>query len=70
VAALAEQHGFETGWDIPANMQRFLEGQIDTLYRVWLATGDIGVAHRPHRDLGWLFQERAAIEAEILHRTA
>jgi hypothetical protein len=51
-------------------MQRFFVGQIDNLYRAWLETGDIGVAHRPHRDLGWLFQHRAAIEAELVHRAA
>jgi hypothetical protein len=52
-------------------MRRFFEGQIDNLYRAWLETGGLGsFASRPDYQIGWLFQERAALEARILDRAA
>jgi hypothetical protein len=71
VSVLVEQHGFDPHWEIPANMRRFFGAQIDNLYQAWLDTGDIGrTIPRPHPHLGWLFAERAALEARILHRAA
>jgi hypothetical protein len=71
VAVIAEQYGFASPADASPHMRQIFGAEAQEAYRAYLGTDDAGAAlTQPTEALRRLLEERAAIEAEMLHRAA